>query len=106
MRFSFPAIKAFQSDVAKSVVSFRNPKWIFPDIKLQQTGRLHIHKNSNIRRKSEKNCNADPGSTQCLKIVEKVTCNIASEASYVYILSRQKFIKNAKNCQFWRVFEN
>ena len=27
----------------------------------------------------------------------KVIFNIASEASYVYILSRQKFIKNAKS---------
>ena len=34
--------------------------------------------------------------TQCLKITEKVSFNIASEASYVYILSGQKFIKNAK----------
>ena len=32
----------------------------------------------------------------CLKITEKVAFNIASEASYVYILSGQKFIKNAK----------
>ena len=32
--------------------------------------------------------------------------NIASEASYVYILSGQKLIKNAKNGPFWRVFEN
>ena len=31
---------------------------------------------------------------------------IASEASYVYILSGQKLIKNAKNAPFWRVFEN
>ena len=31
---------------------------------------------------------------------------IASEASYVYILSGQKLIKNAKNDSFWRVFEN
>ena len=30
---------------------------------------------------------------------------IASEASYVYILSGQKLIKNAKNGSFWRVFE-
>ena len=36
--------------------------------------------------------------------VKKVSFNIASEASYVYILSGQKFIKNAKNGQFWRVF--
>ena len=43
---------------------------------------------------------------QCLKITEKVSFNIASEASYVYILSGQKFIKKAKNGQFWRVFEN
>ena len=41
-----------------------------------------------------------------LKITEKVSFNIASEASYVYILSGQKLIQNAKNGQFWRVFEN
>ena len=35
-----------------------------------------------------------------LKISEKVSFNIASEASYVYILSGQKIIENAKNCQF------
>ena len=34
--------------------------------------------------------------TQCLKITEKVSFNIASVASYVYILGRQKLIKNAK----------
>ena len=43
--------------------------------------------------------------TQCLKITEKVAFNIASEASYVYIFTAQKFIKSAKNGQFWRVFE-
>ena len=32
----------------------------------------------------------------CLKITEKVSFNIASEASYVYILSGQKLVKNAK----------
>ena len=31
---------------------------------------------------------------------KKVAFNIASEASYVYILSGQKFIKNAKN---WKI---
>ena len=44
--------------------------------------------------------------SRCLKITEKVSCNIASEASYVYILSGQKLLKNAKNGPFWRVFEN
>ena len=39
-------------------------------------------------------------STQCLKITEKVSFNIASEASYVYILSGQKLIKNAINGRF------
>ena len=43
--------------------------------------------------------------SQCLKITEKVSFNIASEASYVYILRGQKLIKNAKNGPFWRVFE-
>ena len=41
-----------------------------------------------------------------LKIPEKVAFNIASEASYVYILSGQKFIKNAENGPIWRGFEN
>ena len=36
-----------------------------------------------------------------MKITEKVAFSIASEASYVYILSGQKFIKNAKNGPFW-----
>ena len=31
-----------------------------------------------------------------MKITEKVSFNVASEASYVYILSGQKFTKNAK----------
>ena len=44
--------------------------------------------------------------SRCLKITEKVSFNIVSEVSYVYILSGQKLIKNAKNAQFWRVFEN
>ena len=35
--------------------------------------------------------------TQCLKSIEKVAFNIASEASYVYILSGIEFFKNAKN---------
>ena len=44
--------------------------------------------------------------TWCFKITEKVSFNIANEASYVYILTGQKLIKNAKNDPFWRVFEN
>ena len=39
------------------------------------------------------------------EITEKVSFNIASEASYVYILSGQKFIKKAKNGPFWRIFD-
>ena len=42
---------------------------------------------------------------QCLKITKKVSFNIASEASYVYILIKQKFIENVKSAQFWRVFD-
>ena len=42
---------------------------------------------------------------QCLKITEKVSFNITSEASYVFILSEQKFMKNAKTGlfgEFWK----
>ena len=44
--------------------------------------------------------------TQCLKIIEKVSFLIVSKVSYDYILSRQKFIKNAKNSPFWRVLKD
>ena len=47
----------------------------------------------------------DTGS-RCVKITEKVSFNIASEASYVYILRGQKLIKNVKNGPFWRIFES
>ena len=40
------------------------------------------------------------------KSQKKVSFEIDSEASYVYILSGQKLIKKAKNGPFWRVFEN
>ena len=42
---------------------------------------------------------------QCWKITEKVSFDIASEASYVYILSGQKLTKNAKNDSFWQFLE-
>ena len=41
---------------------------------------------------------------QWLKITEKVSLNIASEASYVYILSGQKLIKNAKKWSILVIF--
>ena len=37
---------------------------------------------------------------QCLKIGEEVSFSNASEASYVYILTEQKFIKNINDCTF------
>ena len=44
--------------------------------------------------------------TRWLKITEKVSFQIASEASYVYILSAQKFIRNAQKwsilASFWK----
>ena len=42
--------------------------------------------------------------TRCLEITENVSFYIENEASYVYILSGQKLIKNAG--LFWRIFEN
>ena len=44
--------------------------------------------------------------TRWLKITEKVSFNIASEASYVYILSGQKLIKMPKMVNFGRFFED
>ena len=45
--------------------------------------------------------------SHCWKITEKVAFNMARKASNDNILSEEKFVKkNAKNGQFWRVFEN
>ena len=43
-----------------------------------------------------------PNSTnpRCLKITEKVSFNIANEASNIYVLSGQNFSKNAENATF------
>ena len=49
--------------------------------------------------------NWDRSVSQCLKIPGKVSFNMASEASYVYILSRQMFIKNAKNRQYGKILK-
>ena len=43
--------------------------------------------------------------SQCLKIIEKVAFTIASEAIYVYILSREKFVINSTYGQFWWVLK-
>ena len=44
--------------------------------------------------------------SRCLKITEKVSVNIASEASFVYILNGQNLIKKEKNCPFWSLRSN
>ena len=59
----------------------------------------------------ESGCNKDVKNkvkklTRCLKILKKVSFNIASEASYVSILSGQRFIKKAKMVNFGEVFES
>ena len=47
----------------------------------------------NIRPKVKAHKNiANPSKTRCLKITEKVSINIASEASYVHIMSGKKLI--------------
>ena len=43
---------------------------------------------------------------QCLKIRPKSRIQYCELRSYVYILSGQKFNKNAKNGPFWLVFKN
>ena len=58
--------------------------------------------------KLDKNDNKDKKDNKhgVWKSQKKVSFNIASEASYVYISSGQKLIKKAKNGPIWRVFEN
>ena len=56
--------------------------------------------------KKKKKCVHTQTTARCLKITEKVSFNIASEASYVYILSGHKLIENAKNGLFLASFLN
>ena len=46
-----------------------------------------------------------PAASQCLKITEIVSFNIASEASYVYILSGQKLIKDDNTVNFGKIWK-
>ena len=63
---------------------------------------IHIMKLSISKGASKSRCTYP----RCLKITEKVSFNIASEASYVYIMSGQKFIKMPKMVNFGEFFEN
>ena len=60
--------------------------------------------NQSFRAELTNNDQVGLAKARCLKITEKVSFNIASEASYVYILSGQKLIKNAKNDPFFGEF--
>ena len=72
----------------------------------RKSGWINSPKKDQRSAKKTSGFQANSTSSWCLKITEKVSYNSASEASYVYILIRQKFIKNIKNGQFWRLFEN
>ena len=85
--------------------AFANSDHKFPSFPFPNVGPRHVDAASN--RKSATNEERGTYShPQCLKITQKVAFNIASEASYVSILSGQQFIQNAKNGHFWPDFEN
>ena len=86
---------SFQADTQYKLVSSSN------SLKVCEK----YEKKSAIVKRKERfstNCQHTPNS-QCLKITEKVSFNIASEASYVYILRRSKFIKNAQKWSVWPI---
>ena len=89
------------------IAHFRGPmhastshqRWLHWSGKLQ--GQLHLRFKSYLSLQSRiYSLGYVPKLSQCLKIVQKVAFNNTSEASYVYILSGQKFIKSAKSGQF------
>ena len=61
-----------------------------------------VLKTIQFRKVNHKLENCDTYSTWCLKFTEKASFKIASEASYVYILSGQNKLKMPKNGPFWR----
>ena len=68
---------------------------------LQYVSILHkINNGEDDTRHSQVPLAPDSYISQCLEITKKVSFNIASEASNVYILSGLKLIKNAKIGQF------
>ena len=76
--------------------------------KLVKLSHLGFLKSSNGDQKLEKRKSTKLSSIEkffrfthhSLKITKKVAFKIASETSYVYILSRQKFIKNGQSGEF------
>ena len=77
----------------------KKPKATFLRLRMWSTTTLFSRESDKNAAEEEEN----PVWARCLKITEKVSFNLASEASYVYILNGQKLIKNGP---FWRVFEN
>ena len=69
---------------------------IFPNLKFSWL-KLFLPMNNNIKTTS-----ISWTFTQCLKITEKVSLLIASEASYVYILSSLKMLKMVYLVSFWK----
>ena len=65
----------------------------------------YVYNNINVLQRSLIFC-TDCTILLCCSDSEKVSFRIASDASYVYILSWQKLIKNSKNAPFWRLLEN
>ena len=78
--------------VSKRDPNSKNPQVVLPLLStawLQSSTFMlsYTHNNADVK---------NPDFARCLKITEKVSFNIASEASYVYFLSGQKLIKYAK----------
>ena len=76
------------------MVHYLMPKNVAKKARLKRKGvKLHVSNEHIFTAKNIKRY-VDPKSARCWKITEKVSFNIASEASYVYIWSGHKLIKN------------
>ena len=70
------------------------------ELKTNMAGGILVERQSSLKWSETKRLG------ELLIIVALKGLNIASEASYIYILSGQKFIKNSKNGPLLRFFEN
>ena len=85
--------KTISGDFSREQIRERHKKVVTTNLKISVNHKFK-HQDQDVISKT----------TQCLKNHRKKShLTIASVASYVYILSGQELIENAKNGEFWKI---
>ena len=98
-KFPFFPTTSFETHFENKEMGF-NDALTFPSLQLESPRMSPRSQSPRVKRRPRTESTGNKNKkklAQCLKIKEKVSFNIASEASFIYILIGQKFILKEKN---------